>query len=108
MTMPTYPESFMPGTSQNLAYTGASARVAMAANGPIVRVFNNGTSPVFIEFGDVTVVAVLDTGIGIPAGGVETFRLPDSTVSQASVTQYYIAAISAGTGNLNFQCGWGL
>lgn len=107
--MPQVPNAFSPATSQNLVTGAASASVALAANGPVVRVFNAGSTVCYIAFGDSTVVAADLTSIGIPPNGVETFQLPPANLRQGSASPWYIAAISpGGAGNLNFQTGEGL
>lgn len=107
--MPVYPEAFMPGTSQSQAYLAATpVRVQLSANGPIVRLYNNGPSPIFVAFGDSTITATQDVSIGIPAQGVEILRLPDNTVSQSPANPWYIGMVSVGAGNLNIQTGFGV
>lgn len=106
----------LPRTTISLPYTASSARVqlpaavvAAIAGGacPQYQVLNAGTGPVFVNDGDVTVVAVLPNGAtpgdtGIAAGVAQI-------LSFANGNPGYIAAIApaAGTGTLYISFGTG-
>jgi hypothetical protein len=68
-----------------------------------VRVCNDGTATVWIEFGAANVAAAVDTGIAVPAGAVEVLTVP------AVDGGTYAAAIAAGaTGKVHFRPGSGI
>jgi hypothetical protein len=88
--------SFMPEQAQtvNITVGAASARVALGTNPGIdqVRVMNNGTATVWINFGDSTVTASATTGIPVAPGATEVFTMP----SNMDEVVAYMAAIAAG------------
>jgi hypothetical protein len=65
-----------------------------------IRVFNEGSATVWIEFGiDNTIAAAVATGMPVPAGAVEVFT---------GISANYVAAIAAGaTGKVYFTAGDG-
>jgi hypothetical protein len=70
-----------------------------------VRVMNNGTATVWIEFGNVAVAAALATGIPIGPGGTLKF-FTGSIVGPGTGGDLYVAAIAAGsTGKIYFTPG---
>jgi hypothetical protein len=86
----------------NIAVNAGSQRVAVQSerSSSHVRIVNNSGVTIFVEFGDVTIVATVATGLPIPAGAVEVLRL-DTT---------HIAAIAAvaGPSTIYFTPGEGL
>jgi hypothetical protein len=90
----------------NISVSASSQRVKIGdINGRIqVRVYNAGTAPVWIKFGDVTVTA--DTGNDIPIAPGLTGGFTVNPVAGGSL---YVAAIAAGaTGSIYFTPGVGL
>lgn len=86
--------------NQRVAITGANKRSH-------IRVMNNGTATVWLEFGDSAVVAAVATGIPIGPGGVEIFT--GSLVGPGAGDNLYVAAIAAGsTGKIYFTAGEGI
>lgn len=90
----------------NIDVSSSSQRVAITSQtGPIqIRVMNNGSATVWINFGDSTATAALASGIpigpGISCGFTES--APDGGA-------LYVAAIAAGaTGKIYFTPGGGL
>lgn len=68
-----------------------------------VRVCNDGSATVWIEFGASDVAAAVDTGIPVPAGAIEVLTVPG--VDSGT----YAAAIAAGsTGKVSFRPGSGI
>ena len=89
-----------PASTVNITATAASGRVALAgAVGPskAVRVVNKGTADVFLEFGTVTVVAALATGMILPAGQTEVFQ-PGLATHLAAITSASTALVYATSG----------
>jgi len=89
----------------NIDVSAASQRVLVSLDqGPLsVRVMNNGTATVWINFGDATVTASLTTGVPVGAGVIEVFTF-DNT-GQGAI---YAASIAAGsTGKIYFTPGRG-
>ena len=88
------------GPTQNGTITGSSQTISVQAYGAsqpygsrTIRVWNNATSPVFIEFGiSATVAAVAATSYPVPPGAVEFFD-----VGSGSTTIAYIGTASSGT-----------
>ena len=77
------------GATVSLAVTGTTGRVAVPtdAYNTSVRLYNSGTVAVFVNCGDVTVVATTAAGMPIAPGTVEVLGCGKG----------YIAGISAGT-----------
>ena len=99
--------SFEPMSSAtvNLSVSSSSQSVLIEnfSGANQVRVFNNGTATVWIEFGGSVVAAALATSIPIPAGAVEVFS------AGAAASTLYVAAIAAGsTGSIYFTPGAGI
>ena len=89
----------------NVSASNQRVQLGNSANAPKkrnrdIRVFNEGTATVWIEFGiDNTVAAAVATGMPIPAGAVEVFT---------GISANYVAAIAAGsTGKIYFTAGDG-
>lgn len=98
--------TFVPAGTVNIAATTSSANVALSigSNGvgerPQVRVYNAGTTPVFIAFGASAVAATTAVGIPIAPGGPENFTLPFGAT--------HVAAIyGTGSGTVYFTSGFG-
>lgn len=88
----------------NIAVSAASQRVAVSArSGGSVRVMNNGTATVWIDFGSVSVTAALATSMPIGPGVIEVLQCPDVG------TAINVAVIAAGaTGTIYFTPGEGI
>lgn len=94
---------FIPlGNTVNIDVSSSSASVTIDADGgsSAVRVFNNGTTTVWIKFSDTaSPTAALATGIPIGPGVTEIY----------GVNAAYVAAIAAGsTGKIYFTPGAGI
>lgn len=92
------------GATVNIVVSAASQRVAVSArSGGSIRVQNNGTATVWIDFGTVAVAASLAASMPVGAGVTEVFQCPD--VGSA----INVAAIAAGaTGTIYFTPGEGV
>lgn len=89
------------GSSVNIAATTTSASVALGVGCGSVRVYNNGTVLMWVEFGSSSgVTAVQGTSIPIPAGAVETLEVPSGTTHAGARTD-------SGTGTVHFTPGEG-
>lgn len=77
------------GNTVSLAVTGTTGRVAVPSDtyNTAIRLYNAGTVAVFVNCGDVTVVATAAAGMPIAPGSVEVLGCGKG----------YIAGISAGT-----------
>lgn len=86
-----------PVGTKPITTTATSQRVLLSsAPGTIdVLVTCNDTSPVFIEFGDVTVTAVATTGIPIMPGSAQVFQV-------RSAGQLYVAAIGTANSRITY------
>lgn len=91
----------------NISVSASSQRIVIPGCHPTeVRVVNNGSATVWIEFGDSTVTAALATGVPIGPGVIEV--LTGSMLSAGS-GDLYVAAIAAGaTGSIYFTAGEGI
>lgn len=99
----------VPAATVNIAATTSSSRVQVLTSGVIqstngthvVRVYNTGSVPVFIEFGNSTVTASTTADAPIAPGSVEPFHVyPYET---------HVAAITAsGSATVYFSPGEGL
>ena len=99
-------EPFRPFAAKTvLIDVGAStARIEIAA-GDTVRVMNNGTATVWVDFGDVTITASLTTSFPVGPGVTEVLKVPRSVDG----ARRYAAAIAAGsTGKIYFTPGEGI
>lgn len=93
----------------NIDVSSSNQRIAITKAGKCscVRVMNNGSATVWIEFGDSAVAAALATGIPIGPGGVEVFT--GNLVGPGAGDDLYAAAIAAGsTGKIYFTAGDGI
>jgi len=100
--------SFSPAIAKtvNIDVSATSQRVLVAScNSPItVRIMNNGTATVWINWGDVTVTATTANGLPIGPGVHEVL-----TFSPDQGGLLYIAAIAAGvSGRIYFTEGQGI
>lgn len=76
--------AFAPGVAagtKKLSATTSSSRTQFnpasgtSSGNQRARIYNAGPDTVFIEFGDSSVAAVVDTGVPIPPGAVEVFTV---------------------------------
>jgi len=85
----------------NITATTSSNRVALnlptAPVNPDVRIYNAGTVPVFIVFGDSTVTATT-ARMPIPPGAVEVFTMGAQATHMAGITASGSAVVYATTG----------
>lgn len=86
-----------PAATVKLAATTTTGRVQFTAATRVspdasVRLYNDGSTPVFVEFGGSTVTAALASGMPVPPGGAETFN-PRGGTHVAGIT-------AAGTADL--------
>lgn len=65
------------GPTTTLAATTTTSRVALPSRN--IRIYNGGSNPVFVRFGDSTVTAAAANAMPLPAGGVEVFNHADAT-----------------------------
>lgn len=101
------------GSTVNLNATSSTGRVALTSYDPVlgsVRVYNSGTSDVFVEFGSSTVNAAVATSMPVKAGNTETFALGEAMRPAAVTTApTHIAMItSSGTSVVYCTSGVGL
>ncbi len=93
-----------PAKTVNIDVSAASQRVAIAGAPGSVRVMNNGTATVWIDFGDVTVTSAVATGMPVGPGVTEVLSFLNLTA-----TTFYVSAIAAGaTGKIHFTPGSGI
>lgn len=94
----------IPESTANITVGAASARVAVPARaGGSIRIMNNGTATVWVNFGDGTVTASMTTGMPIGPGSVEVVEAPEIT---GTLNAAAIAA--AATGIVYFTPGEGM
>lgn len=108
----------VPGTTVSIAYTAASASVALTipkspGNQPgavynQIQVVNLGAGIVFVEFGSAAVVATLPAGAvpgstAVGPNATKVFSIPFGGVVNAAAI-----AIAAGTGTVYFTLGTGI
>lgn len=86
----------------NISVSASSQRVEID-NCDSVRIMNNGTATVWVDFGDGTVTAALATGVPVGPGVTEVLKFP------AGGARLYVAVIAAGaTGSIYFTPGEGI
>jgi hypothetical protein len=96
-----------PASTAVSSTTTTTSAIALTLPSPaprnmVVRVFNGGTTPVFINFGTSSgVTATLTTSIPIAAAGVSAFVVPEGTTHVATI-------IAAGTASVYFTVGEGI
>lgn len=94
---------FLPGATVVLSVTTTSARVPLPHVGGNVRLVNDSSANVWVEWGDAAVVAAETSSPLMPPGTVWTCRMPPRAT--------HIAALLAGgknsTGSLNITFGEG-
>lgn len=84
-----------PNGSASLLAGPTSSRVAMAGTGPILRISNGGSVPVFLSFGDSTVSATVAAGLLIQPGASEPFTEPSAGLTHfAAITETGNARVS--------------
>lgn len=87
----------------NVGATTDRVQISVEKGDTDIRVANLGTAPVWIRFGNSTVVATTTTDMPVPAGAVEVLGIPPKSAA------LYVAAIAAGaTGRIYFTPGEGL
>lgn len=96
-----------PAGTVNINVSGSSQRVSLGVSPSIekvqVRIMNNGTATVWVNFGDVTVTATTTTSFPVGPGVTEVLSV--SSVGGA----LYASAIAAGaTGIIYFTPGEGI
>lgn len=100
---------FQPGhvNTVNVNVSSSSQRVQITTHKRTpVRIYNDGTATVWIEFGDTTVVAALATGIPVGPGVTEVLT---GAVIHPSSDGLNVAVIAAGsTGKIYFTPGDGI
>lgn len=90
----------IPASTANITVGAASARVAVPARaGGSIRIMNNGTATVCVNFGDGTVTASMTTGM--PIG-------PGSEAPEITGTLNAAAIAAAATGIVYFTPGEGM
>jgi len=90
----------------NINVSNASQRVLLTnRNGPVtVRVMNDGSATVWLNWGDVTVASTTSSGLPVGPGVHEVL-----TFAPAENGDLYVAAIAAGsTGKIYFTVGEGI
>lgn len=88
----------------NIDVAATSARVSIGDSPDSIRVMNDGSATVWIEFGGNTVTAALATSMPVGAGVTEVLRSPNYAGGNL-----YVAAIAAGaTGKIYFTPGNGI
>jgi len=95
-----------PAKTVNIDVSGTSQRVLVASrNGPVtVRIMNNGTATVWLNWGDVSVTATTTSGLPVGPGVHEVL-----TFSPGQNGLLYVAVIAAGaTGRIYFTEGEGI
>lgn len=67
----------LPGQTKTISATTSSSSVNFVAQGKSrqVRIFNSGSSTVFIRFGKGTAAALVASDMAIPSGAIEVFNL---------------------------------
>ena len=79
-------DPFMPsGDRSDLSAATSSSRIALPG-WKTVRVTNTGSVTAYLRFGSSTVTAATATGLDLPAGAVETFRVPVGATHLAGIT----------------------
>jgi hypothetical protein len=94
-----------PAGTVNINVSGSSQSVSLAVTGgpQQVRVMNNGTATVWVNFGPTGVTAATASGMPVGPGVIEVITIPDFGATP------YAAAIAAGsTGNVYFTPGYGI
>ena len=94
----TPPALFKPGTTVSIDAGVATANIALPNSGRTLRIANVGTVAVFIEFGDVSVAAVVATSMPILPGSVELFDRVGPTGYVAAITASSTARVSITAG----------
>lgn len=94
-----------PAATVNIDVSASSQRVLITADAAnCIRIMNNGTATVWVEFGDVTVSASTTADFPIGPGVTEIVRFQNK-----SGAPLYAAAIAAGaTGKIYFTPGNGV
>lgn len=87
MSMPFRPS----GSTVSIDVSASSQRVSIADAPTSIRVMNNGSATVWLNFGDATVTAATGTGYPVGPGVTEVV-----SVSNNAAGAIYFAAIAAG------------
>lgn len=94
-----------PAATVNISVSAASQRVSLGFSGTSrqIRIMNNGTATVWVDFGVSDVTAALATGMPVGVGVTEVVTIPNYGATA------YAAAIAAGsTGSIYFTLGEGV
>jgi hypothetical protein len=94
-----------PAGTVNINVSGSSQSVSLAVRGgpQQVRIQNDGTATVWVNFGPTGVTAAVATGMPVSAGAIEVVTIPDFGSTP------YAASIAAGaTGKVHFTPGYGI
>ena len=94
-----------PNSTVNIDVSASSQRVLITADScNAIRVMNNGSATVWIDFGTIAVAAAVATGTPVGPGTTEVLRFQNKDGSRI-----YAAAIAAGaTGKIYFTPGNGV
>lgn len=86
----------------NITVSGSSQRVLLGTSVPAIRIMNNGSGTVWVNFGDVTVTATTGTGMPVGPGVTEVIKY------EGNGSAVYAAAVAAdATGIIYFTPGLG-
>lgn len=92
-----------PAATVNINVSSSTQRVLIGTSAPCIRIMNNGTATVWVNFGDVTVTASTTTGMPVGPGVTEVIKYDGNGGA------IYAAAIAAGsTGSIYFTPGLGI
>lgn len=87
----------------NINVSAVSQSVLLGTSVPAIRIMNNGTATVWVNFGGVSVTATTGTGMPVGPGVTEVIKY------EGNGSAVYAAAIAAGsTGVIYFTPGLGL
>lgn len=100
------PFGAIPASTVNIDVSSSSQRVAISGEETEIRIMNDGTATVWLNFGDSTVTASVSSGFPVGAGVVEVLSTKKMNVNRSGMN---IAAIAAGsTGKIYFTRGVGI
>lgn len=77
---------FSPGQTVTMVVDVTSARIHMPRQGGTIRIVNSGDRPVWLEWGDYSVIANITTSVQMLPHSVVQFRLPRAASCMAAVT----------------------
>jgi FtsP/CotA-like multicopper oxidase with cupredoxin domain len=85
----------------SLAATTTSSRVQIQTavpGAPNARIYNSGSVPVFVECGDITVVATVAAGLPVAPGTVEVLGCQKTHIAGITATGTATLYVTPGTG----------